>query len=292
MPAERVPNPPARPVLLDHPPTSHEVSAWPFETRGGRRYRLFAAVPAKSPPDTGWPALYLLDGNAAFAALGAGDLARHRDLAIVAVGYETEHSFDFDARSRDYTPAAPSGRGLPADSPRPLRPSGEAAQFLAALTEEVIPGVERRFLLDARRRTLWGHSYGGLFALYAYARVPGAFGGICAASPSLWWGGGMILDLIAATPQLERRPALLLTRGGQESSPATDAAAAGAAFARLQQILGARGIAPPVHALESAGHRDALEASLRLALRFAARLQASVSPAGQKNRKLWLDKYE
>ena len=31
--------------------TKTEVSAWPFETRGGRRYRLFTAVPAKPPPE-------------------------------------------------------------------------------------------------------------------------------------------------------------------------------------------------------------------------------------------------
>src|SRR5690606_28957026 len=129
----------------------------------------------------------------AFAALKAADLAAHPGLAVIAIGYETDTVFDFDARSRDYTPAPPAGQGLPEGSPRPARPSGVAGLFLQALADEILPDVEHRFPLDRRRRTLWGHSYGGLFALYAYIHAPELFSALCVVSPSLWWGGGMVL---------------------------------------------------------------------------------------------------
>src|SRR5690606_24197416 len=144
------------------------------------------------------------------------------DLAVVAIGYETESSFDFDARSRDYTPQPPSGRGLPDGSPRPARPSGGATAFLAALAGEILPDVARRFPIDRRRLTLWGHSYGGLFALHVYIHAPELFSALCVVSPSLWWGDGMMLDALAAVPpRLE--PAVLLMRGDAEASPAISA---------------------------------------------------------------------
>lgn len=37
-----------------------------------------------------------------------------------------------------------------------------------------------------------GHFYGGLLGLFALARGIAGFGEIHAASPSLWWGDGMI----------------------------------------------------------------------------------------------------
>lgn len=263
-----VPNPQVNPHLLREPPDSHTVSRWLFETRRGQRYLLHAAIP--KPGGAAAPVLYLLDGNAAFAALAPAALARHPDLAVVAIGYETENGFDFDARSRDYTPLPPHGRGFAENSPRLVRPSGGAAAFLAALENEILPHAEHRFPLDPTRRTLWGHSYGGLFALYVLCEAPNLFQALCVASPSLWWGDGMIFDALAAAPQTG--PNLLLLRGSAEASPAIAASAVKDAFGRLEGLLH-RPDRPNVAfaVIPDASHRETLDRSLPSALQLAAR---------------------
>jgi hypothetical protein len=54
-------------------------------------------------------------------------------------------------------------------------------------------------------RGLLGHSYGGLFAIYALEQRPALFQRIVAASPSLDWDGGLLLT--AARDRLRKLPA-------------------------------------------------------------------------------------
>lgn len=110
------------------------------------------------------------------------------------------HRFDFVARAFDYTPATP-------DDPAPLddagRRGGGADRFLDLIEARLKPIVHERVSLDRRRESLWGHSYGGLFTLHAAFTRPDAFAHFIAASPSLWWNYGSILQEI--DPFLNRR---------------------------------------------------------------------------------------
>jgi hypothetical protein len=92
---------------LSHPlgPTIADTgSAWYRFSRftlgsvdGQRSYRITVGVPLRPPPPQGYPAIVLLDGNAALAAIDEPQLQALQDGSppvIVAVGYDTALRFD------------------------------------------------------------------------------------------------------------------------------------------------------------------------------------------------------
>jgi predicted alpha/beta superfamily hydrolase len=71
--------------------------------------------------------------------------------------------------------------------------SGGADRFLAFMRDELIPYMDATYRTDRTDRGLLGHSYGGLFAVYAMLHQPDLFSRIIAASPSLGWAGGSLI---------------------------------------------------------------------------------------------------
>ncbi|RVA88385.1 alpha/beta hydrolase, partial [Mesorhizobium sp. M7A.F.Ca.CA.004.01.1.1] len=65
--------------------------------------------------------------------------------------------------------------------------TGGAGEFLAFIEDELKPWVASRITVDASRQALYGHSFGGLFALYALFTRPSAFQTWIAASPAIYW---------------------------------------------------------------------------------------------------------
>lgn len=166
--------------------------------------------PSYAGGDDRYPVLYLLDGDAHLEhTIGLTrflvEAGRIPELIIVAIT-----STD---RDRDFTPpphpkfwATP--RAFMGRSPKEGMPTaGGADRFLRFLAEELVPDVEARYR-TAPFRVLFGHSLGGLFALYAFERRPDLFRGIVAASPSLWWNEGALAGTLpkaaAGLPPLER----------------------------------------------------------------------------------------
>jgi predicted alpha/beta superfamily hydrolase len=98
----------------------------------------------------------------------------------------------FAPRWTDYTPSRDSSadesyaRRFASSRPDLTLRSGGAPAFLRALREEIIPFVDLR-LRTTGDRGLWGHSFGGLFALYALFEQPDLFARYAICSPSLWW---------------------------------------------------------------------------------------------------------
>jgi predicted alpha/beta superfamily hydrolase len=149
------------------------------------------------------PAVYVLDPVFNFQTTMAATawLATASRLAgggfpptiVVGVGYPTDDLGAIVARrARDLTPTvgrAPEGLSLP---PFPLGLGG-AARFLDALAGEVMPQVEARHPADPADRTLVGHSFGGLFALFTLFGRPAAFRRYLVVSPSIWWDDRVIL---------------------------------------------------------------------------------------------------
>jgi len=167
---------------------------------GGEPHRIYLYTPPGEPPAGGWPVLYLLDGNAVIATavevlraqapytLGTGI---HFGV-VVAIGYPTDEAYDGVRRSWDLGP--PPGRAYPPfteDSP-PVR-TGGADEFFAFIEDELKPEIARRVPVNAGRQTIFGHSFGGLFALHALFRKPDAFSAWVSASPAIWWEGGGIV---------------------------------------------------------------------------------------------------
>jgi predicted alpha/beta superfamily hydrolase len=74
--------------------------------------------------------------------------------------------------------------------------SGGADKFLAFLKNELIPYVDKTYPSNGHNM-LFGHSAGGLFAMYALLNEPQLFDSYLAIDPALWWDGGYIHKLAA-----------------------------------------------------------------------------------------------
>jgi hypothetical protein len=167
-------------------PSTH---MWDMSSDSGHIYRIFVSFPgAGEPPADGYPVLYVLDGNAIFAAFAeTRRMQEHQDLGtsiVVGVGYPTDRAYD-ERRLYDLTGAAPPPapwRDAFADLPR-----GGQDRFLDFLTGKLRSEIGRRYKIDPERQALFGHSLGGLFAIHALFTRPDAFHAIVAASPSLFW---------------------------------------------------------------------------------------------------------
>ncbi len=163
---------------------------------GARHYRLWLAVPRSPAPKAGYPALWMLDGNAALmdtpAALLAEVGSAPQPPLLVYVAYDNDLRIDAAARAFDYTPPRPAG--TPPPETLGGRREGGADAFLDLLTGPMRTAVAACVPLDATRQALWGHSFGGLFALHALFARPDAFSVYAAADPSLWWGQGYLLE--------------------------------------------------------------------------------------------------
>ncbi len=194
-----------------------------------RDYRIFVSLPQHEPPPGGYPVLYVLDGNALFPSLAIQaqalearpDPSLRNSVLIVGIGYPGEGLYDFKARAEDYTPDAGDRQPLTDRE----RPSGGAERFLEFIETELKPVIAKRYPVDPARQTLFGHSYGGLFTLYAMLNRPQAFSGYVAASPSIWrYQSDIERSLTAFDKKVGQHPrqARLLVTVGSAEQPADD----------------------------------------------------------------------
>lgn len=244
---------------------------------GQRHYRLWVGTPNRPAPASGYPVLWMLDGNAALGALDSQQLAKlaaGQAPLLVAVGYQTEQRIERAGRTYDYTPALP-GQAEQRD-PLTGQPSGGVDAFLDLLTERMRPMVAGLAPIDLQRQTLWGHSYGGLAVLHALFTRPGAFSDYAAASPSLWWHDGAIVhEAQGLEKRLGNTPArLLLMRGSEE--PANPRAQVKGDVERPARELAAdlakvKGLQVRFERFEGLDHGQMLGASLKTVIEQLAR---------------------
>ena len=65
-------------------------------------------------------------------------------------------------------------------------PTGGADNFLGFIKSELIPYINKTYPSNGVN-TLWGHSLGGMFVMYALLNEPATFKSYIAVDPSLWW---------------------------------------------------------------------------------------------------------
>lgn len=177
--------------------TMPNTHMWDMKSDTGKAYRIFVSFPAPEvkAPNGGFPVLYVLDGNASFASFaetrrlveysGAGKAI------VVGVGYPGEAAYSGE-RLADMSPTLPDP--LPADWGHLGKlKSGERDAFLDFLIKKLRPEIARRYTTNPNRQTLFGHSLGGILALYTLYTRPDAFHSIVAASPSMDWVNQSIL---------------------------------------------------------------------------------------------------
>jgi uncharacterized protein len=172
----------------------------------GQAYSLFVALPhTYATVKSLYPVIYVLDANGLFGM--ASDTVRLLNRAgevpeaiVVGIGYPVDNFIaTFGFRTRDLTPTKvegwydkefkPTFPGAPDDAG-----SGGAAQFLQFIRKEVMPYIDAIYRTSPGDNSLVGHSFGGLFALYALFNQSDAFRRYIIGSPATWWDAGMILD--------------------------------------------------------------------------------------------------
>lgn len=169
--------------------------------------------------------LVLLDGN--LSAVPAA-LMQHTRLerglgclpqcTVVGLGYPDVHFYDRERRARDYLPPLPLGL----DSF--TWQGGRADAFAHFLNASLLPWLEARQGAAFSEVGLFGHSYGGLFALYKLLHQPGRFDAFFSISPSLWWADGWLLEQLPGAAERCAGRTVFLGIGAEERAlPSDDA---------------------------------------------------------------------
>ena len=211
-------------VVLAHT----EQMSFDATAKTGRRYDLLISLPADyATSGQNYPVLYILDGwhfpLLAFLQNNNPYSERMRPVILVTISHGTAAN-PMPLRAHDFTP-----------TPLAIEPtSGGAAAFLDALEHDLIPLIDRTYRTDPGDRALLGHSYGGLFALYALTQRPALFGRIVAASPVAGWDHRLLFA--AARERLKNLPQpvrLDLSAGDEADVGGFNITAETAAFEKL-----------------------------------------------------------
>lgn len=101
-----------------------------------------------------------------------------------------------------------------------------ADNFIQILDTVIRPWVRDSVFpnADFSRDALYGHSFGGLFVVYAMMKNPQLFDTFLASSPALFWNNGYIMNqtkaLLPAPPNASfKKPAFQLSWGRPEQFP-------------------------------------------------------------------------
>lgn len=147
-----------------------------------RSYRVMLPETYDGTPDQAYPLLLVLDGQR------YGDLIAAHATFMAANGEIPDHiivALDSGNRLRDFTPT---------DSPD-WEGDGGASTFLAFLEKELLPKIEEDYRVS-RPHIIWGHSAGGLFALYTQYAAPHLFDARLVNDGSLDWDDGVSARLL------------------------------------------------------------------------------------------------
>src|SRR5213592_1053034 len=204
-------------VALASPAIAQDTTAlsWTREviqsTKLNEARPIFVATPASYARGTDrFPVLVLLDANdgpqfVAALANVAFLASRGTIPSLIVVGVPNTKD-----RTHDLTPAA-TGSGA-----KTFPTAGGADALADFISDELLPMVRKKYRTRATT-ILAGHSFGGLFALHVAANRPGAFTGIVAMSPALWWNDSSdVVAYSSAIAKSSKPLRLFATSGGLE----------------------------------------------------------------------------
>ncbi|MBZ0283411.1 MAG: S9 family peptidase [Anaerolineae bacterium] len=178
----------------------------------GQEYCISIALPPsyRDQPNKSYPVIYLLDANLYFGMVTEMVRAMNfrvpfcdelPDALIVGIGYPVSGSlpdiFDqfIQLRTRDLLPAVDEDaeKAMRELFPRLDRvESGGGGHFLQFIHQELIPMIDAAYRTNPTDRTLMGHSWGGLFVLYALFQLPELFQRYVVVSPDIPFSNGFI----------------------------------------------------------------------------------------------------
>ncbi len=193
-----------------------------------RTYRIFVYKPLTPAPPSGYPVIFVTDGNGMFP-LAAGQMAlmglAGKGALVVGIGYPTDdYMKPMMLRYRDLTPVTEDKSLFPTQPPLAAADQGGASElFYRFITEELRPAVSAAYPIDAHQESLYGHSLGGLFVLGVMFNHPESFHNYIASSPSIWWDNKSVLrderSFLAKTKGAKHPIRVLICVGAKEQDP-------------------------------------------------------------------------
>jgi predicted alpha/beta superfamily hydrolase len=179
----------------------------------GQDYELYINLPANYNNTTkSYPVIYLLDAQWDFALLNAIYGQQYFDgfipeIVTVGITWGGKNPNADNLRARDFTPTSIKG---------PI-PTGNAANFLKFIKEELIPFIEKNYRVT-NDRTIMGSSLGGLFTLYALFNETDLFNKYVLTSPALGWDNSSLYSYEKNFKERESGPPirLFMAIGGLE----------------------------------------------------------------------------
>lgn len=175
-----------------------------------------------------YPLLVALDAEVNFGAINyiSHRLAKDHltpELIVVGIAYHgaTDDGTYYSIRARDFTPSEDKEQENRQKEMFRLG-SGGAKDFVKFLSLELYPFLEDNFPIDKNDRTLYGHSFGGLFGVHVLLNHPGLFDRYLVLSPSLWWNNGAIMKTFKADSLKSKKMKVYVATGSLEDTMVGD----------------------------------------------------------------------
>jgi predicted alpha/beta superfamily hydrolase len=198
----------------------------------GRTYRISVYKPLTPAPPSGYPVVFVTDGNGMFP-LAAAQMAlmglAGKGAIVVGIGYPSDDFMKpMMLRYRDLTPVTEDKTLFPTQPPlAEVDQGGGSDLFYRFIAEELRPAVSASYPLDAHHQTLYGHSLGGLFVLGVMFKHPESFNNYVASSPSIWWDNKSVLNgesgFLAKAKSAKHPIRVLICVGAKEQDPYSQA---------------------------------------------------------------------
>ena len=246
------------------------VSDFILKSKSGEKYKIFIARQKNVARYD--RVVFMVDANAQFPILlnsyakiyanGAKQNAKavpklSKTVLIVGIGYDSPLAYDIKRRTRDLTPAA---------SGEEYANGGGAGEFYDFVKDELFPLVEKKYSTAKSDKIYFGHSFGGLFGIYALLRDDGIFDEFFIASPSLWWGESQLIRDALDEGKLRsnlKAKFIMLVAGSREMRKGKTDKAGILKVADLAEILKARGLSCEFRLYEGASHGEVIPLALQ-----------------------------
>ena len=144
-----------------------------------------------------YPVLVVLDAEVNFGAVSYIVQRLIKDeiipeILVVGIAYqgETEEEDYYSIRGRDLTPTADESYGR---EHKLNAGTGGAEDFIKFLSFEFFPYLANNYPIKSEGKSLYGHSFGGLFGVHTMLNHSNIFDNYILLSPSLWWNHSQIL---------------------------------------------------------------------------------------------------
>lgn len=246
------------------------VSDFILKSKNGEKYKIFIARQKNVARYD--RVVFMVDANAQFPILlnsyakiyanGAKQNAKavpklSKTVLIVGIGYDSPLAYDTKRRTRDLTPTA---------SGEEYANGGGATEFYDFVKDELFPLVEKKYSTAKSDKIYFGHSFGGLFGIYALLRDDGIFDEFFIASPSLWWGESQLIRDALDEGKLRsnlKAKFIMLVAGSHEMRKGKTDKAGILKAADLAEILKTKGLSCEFKLYEGASHGEVIPLALQ-----------------------------